>query len=106
MKSGSGLVHIAPSHGQEDFEAYTTFMSSSRPNRAVEYLDLVDDLGTFKNEADRPWMRALKGKEVFGDGSRHVINLIQQQKRLLGSEVKIRHKYPYDWRTKQPVITR
>ncbi|EGG09855.1 uncharacterized protein MELLADRAFT_34324, partial [Melampsora larici-populina 98AG31] len=104
MKSGSGLVHTAPSHGQDDFHAYNSFMTD---HLSLRYIDVVDDLGRFKIDGETTeWMDQLKGKEVLYDGNRHVITMLRQQNRLLGEVIKIRHKYPYDWRTKKPVITK
>lgn len=104
MKSGSGLVHTAPSHGQDDFNAYNLFMTNKQ--LPLEYIDVVDGAGLFKDDSNKPWMSQLKGKDVLGEGNQLVIDLLRQQHRLLGAEVKIRHKYPYDWRTKKPVITK
>ncbi|KAG0139556.1 hypothetical protein CROQUDRAFT_54525, partial [Cronartium quercuum f. sp. fusiforme G11] len=104
MKSGSGLVHTAPSHGQDDFDAYNSFMTGCE--FPLEYIDVVDDLGRFKLSGDQQWVSELGGKEVLGDGNRQVISLLEQQAMILGTEIKIRHKYPYDWRTKKPVITK
>lgn len=104
MKSGSGLVHTAPSHGQDDFHAYNSFMAN---NGLLKYIDVVDDLGRFKVDGEKTkWMDELNGKEVLYDGNRHVITMLRQQNRLLGEVIKIRHRYPYDWRTKKPVITK
>lgn len=93
--SGSGLVHIAPGHGFEDYEVCTG-------------LDLpipapVDGEGKFTAEAypDRP--EQLEGLSVQGEGGTAVLD-------ILGDAVvavhEYRHKYPYDWRTKKPIIIR
>ncbi|KAH9813750.1 tRNA synthetases class I-domain-containing protein [Melampsora americana] len=104
MKSGSGLVHTAPSHGQDDFYAYNSSMANHGP---LKYIDVVDDLGRFKIDGEKTiWMEQLNGKEVLYEGNRHVITMLRHQNRLLGEVIKIRHKYPYDWRTKKPVITK
>lgn len=47
----------------------------------------------------------LIGKEVLGDGTGAVIDLLREHGKLL-KEVEVAHKYPYDWRTKKPVIFR
>jgi len=47
----------------------------------------------------------LKGKDVLGNGSGEVIRLLQERGTLL-KEVEVTHKFPYDWRTKKPVIFR
>ncbi|POW07473.1 hypothetical protein PSTT_08281 [Puccinia striiformis] len=45
-------------------------------------------------------------KAALGEGNTEVISMLEEQKRLIGKEVKIRHKYPYDWRTKTPILTK
>jgi isoleucyl-tRNA synthetase len=47
----------------------------------------------------------LRGKDVLKDGTAETIRILQGNGRLI-SEVKVEHKYPYDWRTKKPVIFR
>jgi isoleucyl-tRNA synthetase len=93
--SGSGLVHCAPGHGMEDYEVGTRL--------GIEADAPVNDLGHFTSAAlpDNP--AALEGKSVLDGGSGAVLE-------ILGDKVlvvhKYKHKYPYDWRTKLPVIVR
>lgn len=47
----------------------------------------------------------LTGKEVLGEGTGEVIKILVERGMLL-KEVECRHKFPYDWRTKKPVIFR
>jgi isoleucyl-tRNA synthetase len=47
----------------------------------------------------------LKGKNVLGNGVEEVIGLLKERGTLL-REVEVQHKFPYDWRTKKPVIFR
>ncbi len=95
--SGSGLVHSAPGHGMEDYELCRKHgIVGSTP---------VDDQGCFTEAAspDRPeW---LAGKPVLTEGAEEVLKYLQTQGALVGSH-KHAHKYPYDPRTKQPVIIR
>ncbi|KAL2015834.1 hypothetical protein VTK56DRAFT_4702 [Thermocarpiscus australiensis] len=93
--SGSGLVHCAPGHGFEDYQAC---LSLDIPVSAP-----VDNDGLFTDEAYPDEPGRLKGISVLDGGSAAVLD-------LLGDHVlnvhEYRHKYPYDWRTKQPVIIR
>ena len=41
----------------------------------------------------------------MGEGAKEVIKLLHEQNLLIATR-KIRHKYPYDWKTKKPVIIR
>jgi len=94
-ESGSGLVHCAPGHGMEDYEVCTPLgIGVSAP---------VDGDGCFVEDAYPDEPRRLQGLQVQGEGNSAVLA-------LLGNKVlrvhKYRHKYPYDWRTKQPIIVR
>lgn len=60
-------------------------------------MDLVDTLGCYKSEAGPN----LHGKRVLSEGNKAVIEMLKDNVIHLG---EITHSYPYDWRTKQPVI--
>jgi isoleucyl-tRNA synthetase len=94
-ESGSGLVHLAPGHGMDDYEVCTRL--------GIEAAAPVNDLGCFTDSAFPDDPAALTGKSVSLDGAREVL-------KLLGDKVlavhKYKHKYPYDWRTKLPTIVR
>jgi len=92
-ESGTGLVHTAPGHGQED---YLTGLKYDLP-----LLSPVDDRGIFTSEAGERF----EGKKVLGDGNTEVITALQEEGVLLKLE-DYEHKYPYDWRTKKPTIFR
>ena len=91
-ESGTGLVHTAPGHGQED---YLVGMRYGLPILAP-----VDDNGNFTEEAGQ-----FAGLNVLGDGNTAVITALQAAGALLKEEPYL-HKYPYDWRTKKPTIFR
>ncbi|MDX2241875.1 MAG: isoleucine--tRNA ligase [Leptolyngbyaceae cyanobacterium bins.302] len=90
--SGTGLVHTAPGHGQED---YLVGMRYGLPILAP-----VDDDGNFTAEAGQ-----FAGLNVLGEGNGAVITALQEAGSLLKEE-PYQHKYPYDWRTKKPTIFR
>lgn len=94
-ESGSGLVHCAPGHGFEDYEVCLPYK--------IEVAAPVDANGCFTAEAYPPDPSALEGKSVFGEGSKAVVSLIARDVMNLA---RYKHKYPYDWRTKQPIIVR
>ncbi|MBR8835310.1 MAG: isoleucine--tRNA ligase [Stigonema ocellatum SAG 48.90 = DSM 106950] len=91
-ESGTGLVHTAPGHGQEDY------MVGQRYGLPV--LAPVDDNGNFTAEAGQ-----FAGLNVLGDGNQAVIDALTAAGSLLKEEAYV-HKYPYDWRTKKPTIFR
>ena len=93
MDSGTGAVHIAPGHGEDDYNL-------GRVNK-LPALSPVDDHGRFTDEAELP---KLTGKYVF-DANIDIVNLLRERGRLLG-EQKFHHSYPYCWRSKTPIIFR
>ncbi|CAK9170087.1 unnamed protein product [Ilex paraguariensis] len=91
-ESGTGLVHTAPGHGQED---YVTGLKYGLP-----ILSPVDDDGKFTEEAGQ-----FSGLDVLGDGNAAVIDYLDEHLSIILVE-PYNHKYPYDWRTKKPTIFR
>ncbi len=93
--SGSGLVHCAPGHG---FDDYLACLPLGIPVSAP-----VDNDGLFTDEAFPDQPDRLAGISVLDGGSAAVLD-------ILGDDVldvhEYTHKYPYDWRTKQPIIVR
>ncbi|MCC5626834.1 isoleucine--tRNA ligase [Nostoc sphaeroides CHAB 2801] len=91
-ESGTGLVHTAPGHGQEDYIVGQRY--------GLPILAPVDDNGNFTEEAGE-----FAGLNVLGDGNQAVIDALSAAGSLLKEEA-YPHKYPYDWRTKKPTIFR
>jgi len=91
-ESGTGLVHTAPGHGVDDFSVGQRY--------GLPILSPVDEEGNYTAEVGR-----LKGLNVLKDANAAVIEALMEAKSLLKEEVYA-HRYPYDWRTKQPVIYR
>ena len=89
--AGTGLVHTAPAHGQDDFRVGLQF--SLQGNCAV------GEDGRFLPEAGAD----LQGLEIFSEGGQRVVELLGED--VMYSET-ITHSYPYDWRTKKPVFLR
>jgi len=91
--SGTGLVHSAPGHGQEDYMLGL--------QHGLELLSPVDDAGNFTAEAGPEF----EGLNVLDEGNTAVIKALEREGALLKEE-RYKHKYAYDWRTKQPCIFR
>lgn len=91
-ESGTGLVHTAPGHGQEDYIVGQRY--------GLPILSPVDDSGKFTEEAGR-----FAGLKVLDDGNQAIIDELAKVGSLLKEEPYV-HKYPYDWRTKKPTIFR
>ncbi len=93
MDSGTGAVHIAPGHGEDD---YLLGSKNSFP-----ILSPVDDHGRYTNEVGIP---ELVGKYVF-DANADIIRILRERGMLL-AEQNFHHSYPYCWRSKTPIIFR
>lgn len=91
LDAGTGLVHIAPGHGQEDYEIGLEY--------GLENYAPVDEDGKFT-----PDVAFFAGRFVF-DANRAVIDKLIEVGALLG-EVEISHSYPHCWRCKKPIIFR
>ena len=93
MDTGTGAVHIAPGHGEDDYNL-------GRANK-LPILSPVDDHGRLTDEAGIP---SLTGKYVF-DANADVVNLLRERGNLLAAQ-NFHHSYPYCWRSKTPIIFR
>ncbi|GJJ15087.1 hypothetical protein Clacol_009362 [Clathrus columnatus] len=109
--SGTGLVHCAPAHGNEDYQIFPN-NTIFGPAEERDLLCLVGPDGTFSEqaiaEAERLWLDSdigerLVGKPVLKDGTAEVIEILRASQNLL-HEHQFRHRYPYDWKTNTPII--
>ncbi|MCL5122987.1 MAG: isoleucine--tRNA ligase [Deltaproteobacteria bacterium] len=91
LDTGTGLVHIAPGHGQEDYEVGRQYN--------IDVYAPVDDRGRFTDEVE-----FFSGKFVFS-ANRDIIAKLDEAGALMLSE-EISHSYPHCWRCKKPVIFR
>lgn len=104
--SGTGLVHSAPAHGHDDYDAFLAAGLSLEELRCP-----IDDDGKFTTELlgwAGPDAESLVGQVVVGKksrGSRAMVEFIAGRGALLATE-KITHRYPCDWRTKEPIMVR
>jgi isoleucyl-tRNA synthetase len=93
MDTGTGCVHIAPGHGDDDYKlGRREYLTTFSP---------VDDQGRYTDNVGLP---GLVGKYVF-DANIDIITLLRERGMLLGEQV-FRHSYPYCWRSKTPIIFR
>lgn len=93
-ETGTGLVHTAPGHGQEDYQTGL--------REGLDLASPVDDAGKFTEEAANG---KFTGLPVLGEGNSAVLEALSESNVLLLQE-QYAHKYPYDWRTKKPTIFR
>ncbi|XP_012737303.2 isoleucine--tRNA ligase, mitochondrial isoform X3 [Fundulus heteroclitus] len=93
MGKGTGLVHTAPAHGMDDYSVASQF------KLPVECI--VDEDGRFTELAGPE----LQNLPVITEGTDKVIASLKDGGALVLEEQCV-HSYPYDWRTKQPVVIR
>jgi len=89
--TGTGAVHTAPGHGEEDYETGLEY--------GLDVYSPVNEKGNFTDEVD-----FFKGMNVF-ESNRHIIEKLKELGLLLHTE-DIEHSYPHCWRCKKPVIFR
>ncbi len=91
LDQGTGCVHTAPGHGQEDYESGLRY--------GLDIYSPVDGQGKFIEEIEH-----FAGMNVF-NANEKIVQHMQEQGCLMASE-SIEHQYPHCWRCKNPVIFR
>lgn len=97
--AGSGLVHTAPAHGMEDYLI-------GRSNN-LKIASVVDEKGEFITEHCPQQYASVRGLAANKpEGVWKVIGLLEEWGMIFHIDKKYQHSYPYDWRSKAPVIQR
>jgi isoleucyl-tRNA synthetase len=97
-EAGTGFVHIAPSHGADDFDL-------GKANK-LEITDNVNDDGTFKDHVPLfAGMEVYTPKGELGGGNFAVLKAMDEADALM-AKGSMRHEYPHSWRSKAPLIFR
>lgn len=91
--TGTGIVHIAPGHGHDD---YILGMQKGLP-----LLSPVDDRGCLTAECGVP---SLVGQYVFK--ANPLVRDLLKEKGMLWAEEEFSHDYPHCWRSKTPIVFR
>jgi len=104
--TGTGLVHVAPGHGLEDYQLGV--------EHGLPVYSPVDDAGRFTHTADLPVAQqmpaTLLGKAILerngrSEANEAVLGELRDRGALLRQE-DYAHSYPHCWRSKTPVIFR
>ncbi|MBN2831003.1 MAG: isoleucine--tRNA ligase [Candidatus Omnitrophica bacterium] len=90
-EEGTGLVHIAPGHGSEDYLVGLKYK--------LEIIMPVDNKGNFDDSTGE-----FKGLNCL-EANKLIIERLEEKEALLFNS-KIQHSYPFCWRCKSPVIFR
>jgi len=91
LDAGTGCVHTAPAHGNEDYIAGLKYN--------LPIVNKVAGNGCFTEDTEY-----LAGQHVF-KANTIVIDILKKANKLL-SESKVEHSYPHCWRHKTPLIFR
>jgi len=91
-EDGTGLVHTAPGHGEDDYRVGKQYK--------LDILCPVNDRGIMTEEAGERFAGMFYEK-----ANDEVVKALDELGILLKAE-KFNHSYPHDWRTKKPVIFR
>ncbi len=91
LEAGTGCVHTAPGHGQDDYELGLKY--------GLDIFNPVDNRGRFL-----PNVEFFGGQYVF-DANPLVIEKLKEVGALVGAG-EITHSYPHCWRCKKPIIFR
>jgi isoleucyl-tRNA synthetase len=89
---GTGLVHTAPGHGEEDYDLGV--------RHGLQVYSPVLANGRF----DETVPEFLRGKSTK-EGNPLIVDELKRRGRLLAEE-PVLHSYPHDWRSKTPIIFR
>ena len=93
LEAGTGCVHTAPGHGQEDYGTGQRY--------GLDIYAPVDDAGRFTDEVPE-----YAGRHVFETNGDIVKRLAEDGALLNKAGERMAHSYPHCWRCKEPVIFR
>ncbi|MDE2181467.1 MAG: isoleucine--tRNA ligase [Alphaproteobacteria bacterium] len=105
--TGTGFVHTAPGHGEDDFEIVLEKLGRDYPVKHPDAFNVITPDGAFA-----PHVPLFAGKYILsrdgkkdGDANGAVIKELIAANALLAKGT-LRHQYPHSWRSKAPVIFR
>ncbi|MDE2629765.1 MAG: isoleucine--tRNA ligase, partial [Alphaproteobacteria bacterium] len=105
--TGTGFVHTAPGHGEDDFELMVSAFGTDYPTKHPDAFSIITAEGAFA-----PQVPLFAGKHILsrdgkkdGDANKAVIEELEKAGALLAKGT-LHHQYPHSWRSKAPVIFR
>ncbi len=105
--TGTGFVHTAPGHGEDDFEIVLEKLGHDYPAKHPDAFSIVGPDGAFSAQVPifaGKFILSRDGKKD-GDANGAVIKELINAGKLL-AKGSLRHQYPHSWRSKAPVIFR
>ncbi|WP_284757384.1 isoleucine--tRNA ligase [Agrobacterium sp. fls2-241-TYG-188a] len=111
--AGTGFVHTAPSHGREDFDAWTSNLraledrgiSTKIPFPVGDDGFYTEDAPGFGPSAEGGAARVMDDNGKKGDANERVIKALIAANNLF-ARGRLKHSYPHSWRSKKPIIFR
>ncbi|MCA6085510.1 isoleucine--tRNA ligase [Candidatus Endomicrobiellum agilis] len=91
VEDGTGIVHIAPGHGPEDYQAGLEY--------GLEIISPVDDKGLYTKEVPE-----FESIHVYR-ANPLIIEKLEKEGKIL-AKLRLSHSYPHCWRCKNPIIFR
>ena len=106
LEAGTGCVHTAPAHGEDDFNIVQRYNKEGKAELPI--VSLVNETGNYTKQVDDNRYGdtefPLAGVEIH-DAEVPVIKILAHNNALL-SKSSLRHQYAHCWRCKNPVIYR
>ena len=87
-EDGTGIVHIAPAFGEDDYNV------SKKYN--IDFIQLVDESGKMSDKTDF-------GGKFVKDADKDVIKYLEEQGKMF-KVLPFEHSYPHCWRCKSPLL--
>jgi len=91
LDGGTGLVHTAPGHGQDDYLVGLKY--------GLKVYSPVDEAGRFTDDVPE-----YKGEKIW-DVNPKVVERLKELGRLVAHKI-LEHQYPHNWRSKTPLMFR
>ncbi|WP_027120320.1 isoleucine--tRNA ligase [Mycoplasmopsis lipofaciens] len=91
LESGSGLVHMAPLFGEDDFQIGI--------KHSLKMIMHIKDDGVINEDGGK------YSGQFYEKANKQIIEDLKETKTLL-YDGKIKHSYPHDWRTHKPILYR
>ncbi len=87
-EDGTGIVHIAPAFGEDDYNVCKKY--------DIDFVQLVDEAGKMSKETEFAGL-------FVKDADKHVIKTLEERDQLF-KVAPIEHSYPHCWRCKSPLL--
>ena len=97
-EQGTGVVHIAPSHGADDFELGA--------RHGIKAEQMVGEDGRFLDHVPLFAGQVIYKPDGKAGNANHEINVALDKAGMLLARGRLKHSYPHSWRSKAPLIFR